>query len=120
MQKSVLNLIVVCACGGRVPDCHRRRGERTPMLDVLRWGKRERGVPVARALLRSCAALAAAERHLRLAREMGITLVTARQIERLGRRLNLGAKPVGTGCFGARFSPAKFYVLECQTKEENA
>lgn len=58
--------------------------------------------------------------YLRLAREMGITLVTARQIERLGRRLNLGAKPVGTGCFGARFSPAKFYVLECQTKEENA
>jgi hypothetical protein len=40
MQKSVLNLIVVCACGGRVPDCHRRRGERTPMLDVLRWGTR--------------------------------------------------------------------------------
>jgi hypothetical protein len=55
--------------------------------------------------------------YLRLAREMGITLLTKGQIERLGRKLKHGVMPVGTGRFGGRFAPPDFYVLECQTKE---
>jgi low temperature requirement protein LtrA len=39
--------------------------------------KRQRGAPVARALLRSCAAFAAAERHFHLLLSLGLTLLSA-------------------------------------------
>jgi hypothetical protein len=50
------------------------------------------------------------------AEAMGITLVTKTAIEKRGRRLKRGVKPVGEGYFYAPISRrAKLYVLECQT-----
>lgn len=55
--------------------------------------------------------------YLRLAREMGVTLVTQNQINKIDHKLKAGAKPVGKGNFGGKFAEPRFYVLECQTTE---
>lgn len=54
------------------------------------------------------------------AQQMGITLVTKTQVEKLGYRLKKNAEPVGTGYFKAPISrSANLYVLECQAVKAN-
>jgi hypothetical protein len=54
------------------------------------------------------------------AEAMGITLVTKTRIDKMGRRLKRGAKPVGKGYFSAPISRrADLYVMECQTSESD-
>lgn len=59
----------------------------------------------------------ATQTYLRLAREMGVTLVTKNQIEKAHHVLKRDVKPVGKVNFGGRFGEAQVYVLEVQTSE---
>lgn len=61
----------------------------------------------------------ARQTYTRLAKKLGVTIVTETGAKKLGRRLKPRAKPIGRGYFRAPLSlAADLYILECHTDRE--